>query len=216
MKQRKQHLLAISTLVALLSVSSSGWAQSSSAVIKVNPVKVVQTAAGLRDLWISHGFWVRNVVAETLAGNTTAAAAAEKAVFANARQIAAAIEPFYGQAASDRLLNLLSGHYVAIKQYLEATSANSQAKQVVAGNALASNGGEIAAFLSKANPNLPLDTLRGLLMAHGGHHMQQIQQLHEKKYEEEAQTWEAMKIHMYGISDALAAALAKQFPAKFS
>ena len=45
MKQRKQHLLAITTFIALFSVSSSGLAQSPNTVTKVNPVKVVQSAA---------------------------------------------------------------------------------------------------------------------------------------------------------------------------
>ena len=81
---------------------------------------------------------------------------------------------------------------------------------------LTDNAGEIAVFLSGANPNLPFDTLNGLLLAHGGHHIQQILQLHDKQYQREAQTWEAMKGHMYVIADALAGALAKQFPAKFS
>ena len=216
MKQSKQTLLALTICVASWGVNSPVFAQSTNPITKADPVKVAQTAASLRDLWISHGFWVRNVVAETIAGNTAAAAAAEKEAFANARQIATSIEPFYGKAASDSLFALLGGHYSAIKQYLNATTANSASKQDAASKALVSNGSEIAVFLSKANPNLPLETLRGLLMAHGAHHIQQIQQLNEKQYGEEAQTWEMMKVHMYGIADALADALAKQFPPKFN
>ncbi|HET6493337.1 MAG TPA: hypothetical protein VFG44_10235 [Burkholderiales bacterium] len=64
--------------------------------------------------------------------------------------------------------------------------------------------------------NLPFDTLNGLLIAHGGHHIQQTQQLKSKQYAEEARTWEAMKQHMYVIADALTGAIAKQFPTKFS
>ena len=55
-----------------------------------------------------------------------------------------------------------------------------------------------------------------MLLAHGGHHVQEIQQLRAGQYAEEAQTWEAMKTHMYTIADALAGAIAKQFPAKFA
>jgi len=78
------------------------------------------------------------------------------------------------------------------------------------------NAGEIAAFLSAANPNLPKDTVEGLLAAHGAHHIAQIQQLQAKDYEGEAQTWAAMTQHMYVIADALGGALAKQFPEKFA
>jgi hypothetical protein len=55
-----------------------------------------------------------------------------------------------------------------------------------------------------------------LLLAHGGHHIQQIQQLKDRQYEAEAQTWEEMKKHVYQIADATADALAKQFSKKFA
>lgn len=177
--------------------------------------KTAQTDAALRDLWIGHVFWVRNVVLATSAGNTAEATAAENEVVANAKQIAAAIEPFYGKPAAEKLFGLLAGHYGAVKQYLEATLANSKQKQDLAMKAVTDNAGEIAVFLSGANPYLPQETLRSLLLAHGGHHALEIQQWHDKKYAEEAKNWEAMKNHMYVIADALTGALAKQFPAKF-
>jgi hypothetical protein len=40
--------------------------------------------------------------------------------------------------------------------------------------------------------------------------------LKAKQYAQEAQTWEAMKKHMYVISDVLTGGLAKQFPGKFT
>lgn len=180
------------------------------------PAKVTEVDEALRDLWVGHVFWVRNVMIETMARNGAARAAAESQVVANAKQIAGAIEPYYGKAASDKLFGLLAAHYGAIKQYLDATVAGSQAKQDAALKNLTENAGQIATFLSSANPNLPFDTLRGLLIAHGGHHVQQIQQLHAKQYTQEAQTWDAMRKHMYVIADALAGAIAKQFPAKFT
>jgi hypothetical protein len=180
------------------------------------PAKVNESGAALRDLWVGHVFWVRNVVVSTFAGNQPAAAAAEQEVVANAKQIAAAIEPYYGKDASEKLFGLLAGHYGAVKQYLEATVAGSKAKQDAAFTSLSGNATDIARFLSMANPNLPFDTLNGLLLAHGGHHVQQIQQVQSQQYAEEVQTWEAMKRHMYVIADALAGAIAKQFPKQFS
>lgn len=179
-------------------------------------VKTAQTAASLRDLWIGHGFWVREVAAETLTGNSAGAQNAENQAVANAKLIAASIEPFYGKAASEKLFGLLAGHYSGVKGYLEAADKGSQEKQDAAQKAMVANAEDIALFLSGANPYLPHEALRSMLLAHGGHHIQQIQQLKSKEYAQEAQTWEAMKNHMYAIADALATALAKQFPEKFS
>lgn len=217
MKRIGSSVLTAAVLAFGIGASNPVYAQHTGHDAKpaFSSVPVAQTAMSLRDLWVGHVFWARNVVMETIAGNADAAKAADNQVVANAKQIAGAIEPFYGKAASDKLFSLLAGHYGAIKQYLNATEANSKPKQDAALKALTDNVGEIAVFLSSANPNLPADTVRGLLVAHGGHHIQQIRQLHDKQYAQEAQTWETMKNHMYVISDTLAGALAKQFPDKF-
>ena len=178
--------------------------------------KTLQTAALLRELWLGHIFWVRNVSIAAIDANDSAAKAAEQQAVANAKAIAASIEPFYGTAAEESFFKLLAGHYGAVKAYLVATVAADAAAQAKATQTLTSNAEDIAIFLSKANPYLPKDTLQGLLLAHGGHHIQQIQQLKTREYEAEAQTWEEMKNHVYQIADATADALAKQFAEKFS
>jgi hypothetical protein len=208
--------LTVAALTVFLAPAAPALAQHAAHAAATEPAggKAAATGAALRDLWVGHIFWTRNVVTNTLAGNKAAAAAAEKEVVANAKAIAGAIEPYYGKEASDKLFGLLAGHYGAIKEFLQA--AGSKEKEDAAIKKLTSNAGEIARFLSGANPNLPLDTLQGLLLAHGGHHLQQVRQLRGKQYADEAQTWEAMKNHMYVIADALTGAIAKQFPAKFS
>ncbi|HSC93819.1 MAG TPA: hypothetical protein VLC73_02515 [Burkholderiales bacterium] len=212
-------VMTAALVFAYLTMAAPAFAQRVGHVAALQaPVasKVAEASAAQRDLWVGHIFWVRNVVIETFAGNKKAAAAAEKEVVANAKAIAASIEPFYGKAASEKLFGLLAGHYGAVKQHLDATAAGSRGNQDAAVKSLTGNATEIARLLSGANPNLPFDTLNGLLLAHGGHHLQQNQQIKSKQYAQEAQTWEAMKRHMYVIADALAGAIAKQFPAKFS
>ena len=176
---------------------------------------LADTKAALRDLWIGHVFWVRNVVDARIEGNAAESKAAEAQVVNNARAIADSIEPFYGQAAADKLFGLLAGHWGAISDYLDATRDADKGGQDAALKSLLANADQIAVFLGGANPNLPVDALRGLLTAHGSHHVQQIQQLKAGQYEQEAKTWSAMTTHMYVIADALADGIAKQFPDKF-
>lgn len=178
--------------------------------------QAVATDAALRDLWIGHAFWVRNVVMASAAQNKAATAAAEAQVVANAKQIAAAVEPFYGKAASERLFALLAGHYGAVKDYLGATLAGNKTRQAAATTTLTANAEEIAKFLSGANPYLPYDTLRTLLLAHGAHHIQQIDEVKARRYDDEANTWAAMRGHLLTVADALTGGLAQQFPEKFA
>lgn len=212
MKFRMPLLFAAALAVALPAVVPAATPAAADAYV---PTKIAETKAAQRDLWIGHVFWVRNVVDARFAGNANAAKTAEAQVVSNAKAIAGAIEPFYGKAASDQLFKLLAGHWGAISDYLNATRDGKRASQDAAYQALVANAGEIATFLGGANPNLPVETLRGLLTAHGAHHVQQIQQFKAKQYEQEAKTWAAMKDHMYVIADALAGGIAKQFPEKF-
>jgi len=212
MKLRTPMLLACTLALSFPVFALTATAPATEACV---PSKIAATQAALRDLWIGHVFWVRNVVNARFAGNLGAAKAAEQQVVVNAQAIAGAIEPFYGKAASDQLFKLLARHWGAISDYLDATRAGNKAEQEAAYQALSESAGQIATFLGGANPYLPVDTLRGLLTAHGAHHVQQIQQLQAKQYDQEAKTWAAMKDHMYVIADALAGGIAKQFPEKF-
>jgi hypothetical protein len=198
--------------IALAVVGLAGCAHDSRAVEKANPVHVADTKAAMRDLWTGHIFWIRNVVWD----NAAARDAAEQEVVVNAKNIANTITPFYGEQASEKLFSLLASHYGAVKEYSEATVSENRQLQDAALTRLASNADEIAVFLSGANPHLPKDTVRGLIAAHGAHHVLQITQFKEKDYVHEGETWKVMKRHVYVIADALTMALATQFPNKFS
>jgi hypothetical protein len=202
-------------VLALAVIGLVGCAHESRALTDANPTRVADTKANMRQLWDGHIFWIRNVVLDNVTDNPSARDVAEKEVVANAKQIASTITPFYGEAASEKLFTLLAGHYGAVKQYSEATITGSKSKQDAALANLASNADDIAVFLSGANPYLQKDTVRGLIAAHGAHHVAQIIQFQEKDYAHEAETWQVMRRHVYVIADALTIALAKQFPTKF-
>lgn len=179
------------------------------------PSKAVEVKEALRDLWGGHVFWVRAVVASTHYGDTEAAKVAEANVVENAKAIAGAMVPYYGKEAGDRLFGLLAGHYGAVKEYMTAAYAQDAAGKEAGMKKLTTNAGDIAAFLSSANPNWPKATLTSLLMAHGAHHVAQIDAFAKKDFGSEARTWGMMKDHMNTIADALAAGIVKQFPGKF-
>lgn len=170
--------------------------------------------AALRDLWQGHVQRTRAYALAVKAGDKAAADKAADEVVANARQIADAVAGFYGADAGKRMLELLAGHWSGVKAMTNAGNAGDRAAGDKAMQDLAANAGEIAEFLSGANPYLPGDAVRGLLMAHAAHHRAQIGEIMRGDMQAEATTWTAMQAHMNAIADALAGALAKQFPAK--
>ena len=224
LKDRRTFLTVGSAAAALLPITGIALADASRSHVvaaanrtkEARTYKTSQTAAVLRDVWVGHIFWVRAVSVAAVDKNESAMKTAEQHAVANARSIAETIESFYGTAARDSFFKLLAGHYGAVKTYLVATVAGDGSGQSTATEALTTNADAIATFLSHANPHLQKDAMQGLLLAHGGHHIQQIQQLKDRQYEAEAQTWEDMKRHVYQIADATADALSKQFVKKFA
>jgi hypothetical protein len=207
------HSIAAAVLVI---VGLTGCAHDIRSVENTDPIRLAETKAAMRDLWTGHIFWIRNVVLDNAVNNPAARDVAEQEVVANAKKIANSITPFYGEKASEKLFSLLAGHYGAVKDYSEATVAGNRLQRDAALAHLASNADDIAVFLSGANPHLSKDTVRGLIAAHGAHHVLQITQFKERDYVHEGETWKVMKQHVYVIADALTTALAAQFPSKFS
>jgi hypothetical protein len=179
-------------------------------------VPAPQLQAAMRDLWHGHIVHARDYAIAVHAGNTADAKAAADAVVENAKQISGAVAGFYGQAGGDQMLTLLGGHWGAVKAMTDARAKGDEAAATQAMTDLTANASEIAKFLAGANPNLPEDTVRGLMLAHGAHHSQQINLILADDTAGEATEWAAMQAHMDMIADALAGAIAKQFPDKAS
>ncbi|KRE94881.1 hypothetical protein ASG87_17345 [Frateuria sp. Soil773] len=170
--------------------------------------------AALRALWHGHVVHTRDYALAVHAHDAGRAKAAADAVVANAKQLADAVAGFYGKPAGERMLQLLAGHWGGVKALTDARAADDAGAQRRAMDDLDANVAAIAKFLSGANPNLPENAVQGLLAAHVAHHATQIQQIMAGDTKGEQATWAAMQRHMNVIADALADAIARQFPAK--
>jgi hypothetical protein len=124
------------------------------------------------------------------------------------------VASFYGKPAGAQMLTLLGGHWGGVKALTDAGFANDMAATDKAMADLDHNADAIAAFLSSANPYLPDQAVRSLLAMHIADHAQQVREIMSGDSKGEATTWTHMQAHMNTIADAMAAALARQFPAK--
>ena len=209
-------ILQSMAVLVLALVGLTGCGFEPRAVGDANPARIEEMKQTLRDLWVGHIFWVRHVVSNIATNDPAERDAAEKEVVANTKQIASTIAPFYGEAASEKFFSLLDNNIGAVREYSEATVAGNKRQQDAALARLESNADDFAAFLNGVNPYLPKDTVRGLIAAHGAHHVLQINQYKGKEYAHLGATWPMMRQHVYVIADTLTTALVKQFPSKFS
>ena len=207
--------LLVTPLLLLCSLCLANPTAAATPMAAAESAAVLGTKMALRDLWVEHIFWIRSYVLATHAGDKAQSKVSGAEVVINAKALAATIKPFYGQEAADGLLQLLAGHWAAVRDYNTALVNHSHPMRDKAAQAITANAHEIAKFLSGANPYLPEDAVFGLLAAHGAHHMAQSNQVAANDFQSEAQTWHAMRRHMLTISDSIAGALARQFPDRF-
>lgn len=204
--------LALASMPAL---AHEGVNHDASAQAKANTVPAApKLQAALRGLWHGHVVATRDYALAVKSGDSKGISKAESAVVANAKQIANAVASFYGKPAGEQMLTLLAGHWGAVKAMTDAEHAQDKAGIAKAMSDVTSNSDQIAKFLSGANPNLTADAVRGLLTVHAAHHAMQIGQIMKGDQKGEQATWKMMQDHMNVIADALAGAIAKQFPKK--
>ena len=202
-------------VLGLLLVSLAGCDYESRAAGSANPASVAEMRQTFRDLWLGHIYWVQHAVLDSVKNSPSERDAVKKEVDANTKQIAGMLIPFYGEAPSQTFQTLLGVNIDAVREYSEATTAGNKSQQDAALARLASNANDFGVFLSGINPHLSESTARGLLGAHGAHHVLQINQYKKKDYAHLDETWKMMREHVYVIADTLTEALVKQFPGKF-
>lgn len=204
-------LAFVATAPAALAQPAAQAATSAPAAAPTAP----KLHAAMRSLLHGHIVATRDYALAVHEGSKAREKKATDAVVANAHQIADAVAGFYGKAAGEQFFKLLAGHWEGVKALTDSTRAGDKAGEQQAMEELASNGSDIAKFLSGANPNLPDETVKGLWMMHVNDHKIQIDEIMSGAYRtEQTQSWAEMQKHANTIADALASGIAKQFPTK--
>jgi len=119
----------------------------------------------LRKLWSDHVIWTREYIVAAVAATPDAGAAAGR-LLKNQEDIGAAVAGFYGQAAGDKLTGLLKEHILIAVDLVAAAKSGDTAAVATHDARWTSNIGEIARFLSSANPNWPEKDVLDLLALH--------------------------------------------------
>ena len=109
------------TVLVLALLGLVGYAYESRAG-DANPVRVVGMQKTLRDFWLGHIFMIQHVVLINVTNDLAGRGVADEKALANAKQIANTFTPFYGETRSEKLLSVLAGHSVAVKEILRSHS----------------------------------------------------------------------------------------------
>jgi hypothetical protein len=169
----------------------------------------------LRKLWSDHVIWTREYIVAAVAGTPDAGAAAGR-LLRNQEDIGAAIVPYYGEGAGDRLTELLKQHILIAVDLIEAAKTGDNAAFATHDAKWTANIHDIAAFLSGANPNWPEAAVVDLLALHlqltKGEAVARLQQ----NWDADVKAFDDIFTEILVVADTLHDGLAAQFPDRFA
>jgi hypothetical protein len=183
----------------------------------VSPRTTAQIAlyTAMHQLWSQHMEWTYATV-DAFFHNQKALQPSLDRLLQNQRDIGAAIVPFYGQSAGDKLTKLLLTHINDAVPVLQAAQAGDSAALNKALNAWYANAKEIADFLSVANPrNWPTSATEPMLKEHITQTTAYSVDLLKGNYAQAITDYGKAEQHMAMLADVLSKGIIAQFPRKF-
>lgn len=177
--------------------------------------KAANLRSALVSLGVEHMIYTNKTVASALDGTKDADAAAV-ALYANGKDIGAAIGSVYGKDAQATFDTVWKLHLDEFVKYAVASSQGDEAAKQAALTAIdVGYTKPLSQFLAKANPNLPQDVLESGLREHVTMTAKMFDQHIAGDYTGEAATLKMSTKHLESFFSTLADGIVTQFPEKF-
>ncbi len=196
--------LALALFMPAPALAHAGYSSKSS----------VELRTAMRKLWTDHMVYTRTFIISSLGGLEDAGKAAER-LLRNQDDIGNAIKPVYGEAAGNKLTALLRDHILIAADIVTAAKAGNNDGVAKGQERWRANADEIAAFLSAANPNWTLDTMKNMLYKHLATTTKEVVSRLGKDWAADIAAYDEGYDHMMMFADMLTDGIVKQFPEKF-
>ena len=211
-------LLALLSAVVVFAGSGASSARSESMAADRNHQITASELAlrnEMRKLWEDHVTWTRMVIVSVAADLPDRQAAVGR-LLANQDDLGDAIKPYYGDAAGERLAELLREHIVIAADVLAAAKAGDSDALNAALERWYDNGNEIAAFLNAANPrNWPLEEMRAMLREHLDLTTNEAVARLGGDWDADVRAYDRAHEQVLEMADMLSEGIVDQFPGRF-
>jgi len=212
-------LLALVLGLGMLTVGDEAQAEAkqlqkrSSDTDCISP-KMVELKTAMQKAWIDHTIWTRSYIVSAMSNRPDQPYVLER-LLQNQQDIGNLIKPYYGEAAGDKLAELLREHIGIAGKIVEAAKANNQADVKKLNADWHRNADDIAKFLSEANPNWTFKELQDMLYTHLKLINEIVISCLQGDWKRDIQATDENEIHMIHLADILTEGIVKQFPEKF-
>jgi hypothetical protein len=141
--------------------------------------------------------------------------AARQALAGNSADLQAGIAAYYGVGAGKQFGDVWREHVDAYIAFIEAVAAKDASARTASLNRLHVYHDQIAAFLSSANPYLPAADVAALIRRHVQALISQVESAEAGDHERTVATIRGAYAQTFEVGDAIAMAIARQFPDRF-
>ncbi|MEE4569356.1 glycosyltransferase [Paenibacillus polymyxa] len=215
---KNKWLLALSlTLALVFSMNPLVVAQAKAGEEKgstcLSP-KMVQLKADMQKVWIDHTIWTRSYIVSAISNRPDQKDVLDR-LLRNQQDIGNVIKPYYGEAAGNKLADLLREHILIAGKIVAAAKAGNQADMKKLDADWHANADDIAKFLSEANPNWQFKTLQDMLYTHLQLITEIVLNCLKGDWKADIAATDKNEIHMIHLADILTEGIVKQFPEKF-
>jgi len=169
----------------------------------------------MRQLWEEHIVYTRNFIISSVGGLEDTGKIAER-LLRNQDDIGNAIKPVYGEEAGNKLAALLREHILIAADIVKAAKAGDSEGVAKGEKKWIGNADDIAVFLSGANPNWPVQTLKDMLYKHLAFTTTEVVSRLKKDWPADIEAYDKGHAHMLMFADMLTEGIVKQFPKKFT
>lgn len=214
---RSSSLLLRSSFLCL-AVAALGCTSTARTIETAGGTVVLRDDANLREsmrrVWTDHVVWTRAYIVAATSDDPSASQAAAR-LMKNQEDIGNAVATYYGAAAGARLTSLLKDHINIAVDLVAAAKGKDNAKLTDADRRWHTNSGEIATFLSGANPHWPRETLRMMLDEHLRLTTEEAKARLERRWADDVRAFDQILGQALHMADALTDGIVKQFPDRF-
>jgi hypothetical protein len=209
-------LVALFSALAALAVSGGHDAQAHDRDHARDGISAKELAIrqDMRKLWEDHVTWTRLAVISLTTGSPDTEATVGR-LLQNQDDIGAAIAPFYGRQAGDRLATLLREHITIAAELIAAAQAGNQSELARQQARWEANADEIARFLNDANPRWKLGETRRMLLEHLELTTREVVARLQGDWSADVAAYDEIHIHALHMADMLSTGIVGQFPKRF-
>ncbi len=204
-------LITLIVLITIVFTPETATAQNQ----KLYPVvSAITFKTNMRKLWEEHIFWTRNVIfclVDDLPGNVQAV----KRQLQNQIDLGNAIKPYYGDAAGDRLTELLYTHINTTTEIIKAAKMRDTAVINDVNKKWFANADEIVKFLHKLNPDWTTGDLKSMLNEQMKLTADEAGERLKKNYDADVIAFDKVHEGVLKMSDTLSDGIIIQYPNKF-